>query len=97
MAIWTGIWVCGRRGQYMHGFFLGWMSITSGLISLIVCENLWLAQLYIFLLTSALMIDSNILHKKRNACYAYLVYCINWVLNTDIGISKVSMMYGTRL
>ena len=36
-----------------------------------------------------------ILNSKRNAYFAHLVYCINWALNTDIMIRKVSLMYRT--
>ena len=36
-----------------------------------------------------------ILNSKRNAYFAYLVYHLNWVLNTDLIKWKVSMMYGT--
>ena len=36
-----------------------------------------------------------ILNSKRNAYFAYLVKCINWGLNTDLMIRKVSLMYGT--
>ena len=34
----------------------------------------------------------NILDSKRNAYFAYLVQCINWGLNTDLIICKVSLM-----
>ena len=70
MTIWRGIGVCGRRGQSMCCLFSGKMSITSGLISLIICENRWLAQLCILLLTSTLMLDSNIYIKTfGTACW----------------------------
>ena len=36
-----------------------------------------------------------ILNSKRNAYFAYLVYRNTFVLNTDLMISKVPMMYGT--
>ena len=34
-----------------------------------------------------------ILNSKRNAYFAYLVQCINWGLNTDLMICKVTLMY----
>ena len=34
-----------------------------------------------------------ILDSKRNAYFAYLVQCLNWGLNTDLIICKVSLMY----
>ena len=37
----------------------------------------------------------SILNSKRNAYFAYLVQCINFGLNTDLIICKVSMMHGT--
>ena len=38
---------------------------------------------------------SNILNSKRNAYFSYLVQCINWGLNTDLLICKVSLTYWT--
>ena len=36
-----------------------------------------------------------ILDSKRNAYFSYLVKCLNWGLNTDLLICKVSLMYWT--
>ena len=33
-----------------------------------------------------------ILNSKRNAYFAYMVKCINWGLNTELMICKVSLM-----
>ena len=41
------------------------------------------------------IIHVHILNSKRNTFFAYLVYCINWALNTDIMIRKVSLLYRT--
>ena len=34
-----------------------------------------------------------ILNSKRNAYFAYLVQCINWGLNTDLMVCKISLRY----
>ena len=53
--------------------------------------------MFLFCLVFAMSLCASvyILNSKRNAYFAYLVYCINWGLNTYLMICKVSLMYGT--
>ena len=82
-------------------YALGKFSISAFLVffCLVVSSDpIYILCLLLFLISRTLRLSfafTCILNSKRNAYFAYLVKCINWGLNTDLMIRKVSLMYGT--